>query len=239
MRPTINFHEGNRMRTHETVLFEECPLCGQAKITLKKPRILSFSKPKINSCPKCSAEFVARGEDRFKLVFCEPHKLVGKHNCRDRVFRGCYLDAVLSKSEWEKIAQGGESLAFAKFLEIGEKFRRGLLPACPLGRLPFTLEHGEIVHYLSTPVYLGEQKPSKGKTSDKGAFFLTNNRIIFVYAFGKFVIPLEIVERVEDSPPGFLVKEKVSFEPHYFFPPPYDLLFDAVLGAIHNFKEKH
>lgn len=231
--------KGNRMRVHEIVLFEKCPLCGQAKISMGKPRRLPFSKPKINPCPECFAEFVARDADKFKLVFCEPHKLVGRHSCRDRVFRGCYLDATLSKSEWEKVALGGESSEFAKFLETSAKFRRGLLPTYPSEELPFTLGPGEIAHYISFPVYLDEQEPSKGKTSGRGNFFLTNKRIVFVHPSGTFVVPLENVERVEDSPPGFLVKEKDSFEPRYFFPPPYDPVLDAVLGAIHNFKEKH
>jgi len=226
------------MRTHETVLFEKCPLCSQAKITMEKPRSIPFFKPKINPCPKCSAEFAAKGADNYQLVFCEPHKLVGRHSCRNRVFRGCYLDVTLSKLEWEKIALGGESSNFSKFSEMSAKFSRGLLPAYHSEELPFTLEHDEQVHYISSPVHLDEQKPSKGKSSDKGDFFLTNRRIVFAYPLGTFIIPLENVERVEDSPPGFLVKEKASFEPRYFFPPPYDPVFAAVLGAIHNFKRK-
>jgi len=226
------------MTSHETVLFEKCPLCGQAKIISEKPRRLLFSKPKINSCPKCSAEFVAREANNYQLVFCEPNKLVGRHSCGDRIFRGCYLDATLSKLEWQKIAQGGELEDFSKFLEVSANFSRGLLPTYPSEGLPFNLESGEIVHYVSSPVYLGEQKPSKGKTSDKGDFFLTNKRIIFVYSSGTLHVPLKNVERVEDSPPGFLVKEKYSFEPICFFPPPYDPVFAAVLGALHNLKRK-
>jgi len=238
MRPAVEFCEGNKMRAHETVLFEKCPLCGQAEISIEKPSRLPFSKPKINPCPKCSAEFAARDADNYQLVFCEPHKLVGMHCCRDRVFRGCYLDATFSKLEWQKIALGGESSGLTKFLEMSEKFRRGMLPTYPSEELPFALELGEIVQYVSFPVYLDEQKPSKGKDSDKGNFFLTNRRIVFVYPSGTFIIPLENVERVEDSPPGFLVKEKDVFEPRYFFPPLYDPVFAAVIGAIHNFKRK-
>jgi len=239
MRRTIKFYEGNFMASHKTtVLFEKCPLCGEAKIIMEKPKPFSFSKPKISPCPKCSAEFATRDADNYQLVFCEPHKLVGKHDCGNRVFRGCYLDASLSKQEWQKIAQGGESSVFSKFLEMSAKFRHGLLPTYPSEELPFTLERGEIVHYVSSPVYLGEQKPSKGKNSDKGDFFLTIKRIVFVCPLGIFIIPLENVERVEDSPPGFLIKEKDTFEPRYFFPPPYDPVFAAVLGTIHNLKRK-
>jgi len=238
MRPAVRFCEGNQMSTSGTVLFEKCPLCGQAKISMEKPSRLPFSKPKINPCPYCSAEFASRGADNFQLMSCEPHKLAGRHNCRDRVFRGCYLDATLSKLEWEKIALGGESSDFVKFMEMSARFSRGSLPTYPSEELPFTLQRGEFVHYISFPVYLDEQKPSKEKTSDKGNFFLTNKRIVFEYPSATFIIPLENVERVEDSPPGFLVKEKDSFEPHYFFPPPYDPVFAAVLGAIHNIKRK-
>jgi len=227
------------MRANETVLFEKCPLCGQEKITMEKPKRLPFSKSKINPCSICSAQFAARGAGNYQLVFCEPHKLVGRHDCRDRIFRGCYLGATLSKLEWQKIAEGGEFDAFSKFLEMSAKFRRGLLPAYPSERLPFTLERGETVHYISSPVFFDEQKPSKGKASDKGDFFLTNKRIVFAYPLGTFIIPLENVELVEDSPPGFVVKEKDSFEPRYFFPPLYDPVLDAVLGAIHNLKRKN
>jgi len=231
--------DGTPMIKDELVLFEKCPLCREAKILIEKPRRLFFSKPRIEPCPRCSAEFAAKGEDKFQLVFCEPHKLVGKHNCKERIFRGCYLDVILSKLEWEKIAQGNDSLGFAKFLETSEKLRQGLLPIYPSNGLPFTLKSGELVHYISSPVYLDEQKPSKGKPQDKGNFFLTNKRIVFAYPSETFFIQLENVERVEDYPPGFLVKEKDSFEPRYFYPPLYDPVFVAVLGAIHNLKKKH
>jgi len=224
--------------SNEAVLFEKCPLCGQAKITVEKPRLFSFSKPKVNPCPKCFAEFVDKGSDKYQLVFCEPHKLVGRHNCGDRVFRGCYLDVTLSRQEWQKIAEGGESEAFSKFLDLTKRYCQGALPTYPSEQLPFTLESGEIVHYVSSPVYLDEQKPSKGKTTDKGVFFLTDRRIIFVHALGMLVLRLDGLERVDDSPPGFLVKEKSSFEPVHFFPPAYDPVFAAVCGAIHNLKRK-
>jgi len=236
MRPAIKFCEGNKMRQHETVLFEKCPLCGQAEISVEKLSRLLFSKVKINHCPNCAAEFAAKGADKFQLMFCEPNKLGGRHSCGDRVFRGCYLDATFSKSDWQKIALGGESSEFTEFLEMSERFRRGMLPTCPSADVPFSLKRGEIVHYISFPVYLGEQKSPK--VSDKGNFFLTNRRIVFTYPSGTFIIPLESVEQVEDSPPGFLVRMKGSFEPRYFFPPPYDPMFAAVVGAIHNFKRE-
>jgi len=226
------------MRSYETVLFEKCPLCRQAKITMTKPRRFPFSKPRINPCPKCSAEFAARGRDSYQLVFCEPHKLIPAHNCKDRIFRGCYLDAALSMLEWQQIAEGGESHALSKFMEMSAKFCRGLLPTYPSEKLPFSLKPSEVVHYISSPVSLDEQKSRMEKTSDKGDFFLTNKRMIYVHPLGTFTIPLGNVERVEDSPPGFLVKDKDSFELRYFFPPPYDPLFAAVCGAIHNFKRK-
>lgn len=238
MRPTMKFNEGNRMSSHETVLFEKCPLCGQAKITIEKPRRLLFSKPKINACPRCSAEFAAKGSDNYQLVFCEPRSLVGRHNCRDRIFRGCYLDAVFSKAEWQQISEGGESSAFARFLEMSEKFCLGLLPTYPSEGLPFTLESGEVVHYVSSPVYLDEKKPSQGKASDEGTFFLTNKRIGFVYPSGTLTIRLGNIMQVEDTSPGFLVKAKGSHEPWYFFPPANDPALAAVRGAIRNLKRK-
>jgi len=231
--------QGITMTTDETVLFEKCPLCGQAEISMEKPRRFAFSKPKINPCPKCSAEFTAVGADKFQLVFCEPQKLVGKHSCSDRVFRGCYLDASLSKAEWEKITEGSESPDFSKFLEMSERLRHGSLPTYPSEDLPFPLEPGELVHYVSSPVYVNEQQPSKWKTSDKGDIFLTNKKIVYVYPSGTVIIPLENVEQVDEVPPGFFVKEKDSCEPRYFFPPLYDPVLAAVLGAIHNLKKKH
>lgn len=108
----------------------------------------------------------------------------------------------------------------------------------PSERLPFSLERGEIVHYVSSPVYFDDQKTSKEKSSDRGDLFLTSKRIVYRSHSKTFAIALENVERTEESPPGFLVKEKNSFEPRYFFPPLYDPVLDVVLGAIHNSKEK-
>lgn len=224
------------MGAHKTVLFDKCPLCGQAKITMEKPRWFHFFKLKIDPCYKCSAEFVAKDADNYQLVFCEPQKLVGKHSCRDRIFRGCYLDATLSKYEWQKVAQGSESYAFSDFFEMSEKFRRGLLPNYIPEQLPFSLERNEIFHLISSPVYLDDKRSTKGTPSDKGDFFLTNKRIVFVYPLGTLTIPLDNVELVEDSPPGFFVKEKGSFEFNYFFPPSCDPVFAAVYGALRNFK---
>jgi len=227
------------MTKPETVLFEKCPLCGQAKITIETRSRFPFAKPKINPCPTCSAEFAAKGADNYQLLFCDPPKIVGRHDCGARVFRGCYLNATLSRSEWQRIAEGGESDAFSKFLEISEKLRRGLLPTYPAEGLPFALDEGEMVHYVSSPVYLNEQQPLRGRASDKGDFFLTNRRIVFVRQTLALSVPFENVDRVEESQPGFLVKETESFEPLFFFPPSYDPVFAALLGTIHNFKRRN
>jgi len=227
------------MTISENVLFEKCPLCNQAKITVEKRSRLPFSRPKINPCPTCSAEFAAKGADNYQLLYCDPPKIVGRHDCGSRVFRGCYLNATLSKSEWQRIAEGGESDAFSKFLEMSEKLRRGTLPIYSAERLPFTLDAGEVIHYVSSPVYLNEQQTLQGSALDKGDFFLTNRRIVFVRQTRALSVPLEKVERVEELQPGFLVKEKESFEPMLFFPPPHDPLFAALLGAIHNFKRRN
>jgi len=226
------------MTKNETVLFEKCPLCGKAKITIETRKHLPFSKPKINPCPTCTAEFAARDADQFQLLFCEPRNVVSRHDCRERVFRGCYLGATLSKTEWQKIAEGGESAAFSKFLEMSTKLRQGFLPTYPSKGLPFTLDKDEVVHYISSPVYLNEKQPTRGISPDKGDLILTNKRMVFVRKKGIFSIPLERVASVEESPPGFLIKERESFEPHVFFPPAYDPVLAALEGAIHNFKRR-
>jgi len=222
-----------------TVLFEKCPLCGQSKITIETSRRLPFSKPKINHCPTCSAEFAAKGANHFQLLYCDPNKIVDKHDCGDRVFRGCYLGATLSKSEWQKISEGGESNAFSKFLEMSEEFRRGSLPTYPAEGLPFPLSEGEIVYYVSSPVYLNEQQAYQRRASDKGDFFLTNKRLVFAHQTRLLSVSFEEIEKVEELRPGFLVKEKGAFEPLLFFPPPYDPAFAALQGAIHNFKGRN
>jgi len=226
------------MTKTETLLFEKCPLCGQAKVTMEVRKRFFFTKPKINVCPTCSAEFASRGADRFQLLYCEPNK-VGRYKCRDRVFRGCYLGATLSREEWQRISEGGESNAFSEFLDMSTAFRQGLLPTYPSEGLPFALGRDEVVHYVSSLVYLGEKQPSHGLTSDKGDLILTNKRIAFVRQTGTFHIPFERVELVEEVPPGFLVKEKESFEPHVFFASAYDPVLAAVKGAIHNFKRRN
>lgn len=226
------------MNAHETVLFENCPLCGQAEIFVERPRRLSIHKVRIKPCPICYAEFVAKGSDKFQLVFCEPHKITGRHKCRERVSRGCYLGSTFSRAEWERIANGSESSDFAKFLHMSTSLRQGLLSTCTSEELPFPLQPGEILHHVSCPVYVDEQRPSKQKDLDKGKFLLTSNRIVYESPSKAFTIQLENVERVEESAPGFFVKEKDAYEPRYFFPPTYDPVCAAVLGAVHNLKKK-
>lgn len=221
-------------------LFEKCPLCGEGTINLVTRKLFVLSKLKIQPCPVCSAVFAAKGKDNYQLLYCEPSKVVGKkghgqHGCRERIYRGCYLGVTLHKSEWEKIAQGGEVSFFEKFLEMNKKFLRGRLPTYPKNAVSFPLRKDEIVHYFSSPVYLGEEQPSHGERADKGDFILTNKRIIFIYKAETIVIPIKKIERVEEAPPGFMIKQKDSFEPLYFFPPPYDPVFAAVKGVIHRF----
>lgn len=218
-------------------LFERCPLCGEGTISMVKKRLLILSKLEIQPCPVCSAEFAPKGRDSYQLLYCEPSKVVGRkghgqHGCRERVYRGCYLGVTLHKSEWEKIAQGGEAEFFEKFLEMSKKFLEGMLPTYPKSAVPFPLDKEEVVHYVSSPVYLDEEQPSRGERADKGDLILTNKRIIFAHKTETIVIPVEKIERVEEAPPGFLVKKKDSYEPFYFFPPPYDPVFAAVKGVI-------
>lgn len=144
------------MSFKETVMFEKCPLCGQAKVAMEKTSVISF-KPKVGTCTSCSAEFLDKGESRFQLVHCEPHRLVGRHDCADKVFRGCYLDAILTGQEWEKISEGGELPDFSEFSDLSKKLSRGTLPTYHSKDLPFALEQDEVVHYVSSPVYINEQ----------------------------------------------------------------------------------
>jgi len=226
------------MKAQKEILFEKCPLCCQAEISKGRRPGFFFSKSKSDPCPKCSAEFVEERDDRYKLIFCEPHKILGSHSCSQRIFRGCYLDLILSRSEWQRIAEGKEPNDLDQFLGRGAEYSKGRLPSLPPHQAPFILENDEVIHYISSPVYLCEKKSSKADTSDKGDFFLTNKRIVFVRPSGRLVISLNNIEEVGDHPPGFLVKEKGSFIPHVFFPPKFDPAFAAVCGAIHNFKVK-
>lgn len=226
------------MRAHETVLFSKCPVCGQEKITVEKLGRFPLSRARINPCPRCLAQFAARGLNRFQLVFCEPQKLVERHSCKDRIFRGCYLDATLSREDWQKIAEGEELYAFSRFQDMSARFSRGLLPTYPSENPPFDLAKGEIVHYVSCPVYIDDQTGSKRRTSDGGTLFLTNKRIALVHPLGTIHIELEEIGDVEESPPGFFIRKRGSFEPQFFFPPPYDPVLAAVKGAIHNLKRK-
>lgn len=233
----INFNLGVSMSFKESVIFESCPLCGQAKVTTKKASVISFLKPKVGTCGNCSAEFMDKGENRFQLVHCEPNRLIGKHDCAERIFRGCYMDATLTRQEWKKISEGDELADFSKFSDIAKKFSRGMLPTYGSRDLPFALELDEAVHYVSSPVRINEQTSTKRKTSDGGHFYLTNKRIIFIDSSQTLTIRLEDLERVEDSTPGFLIKERGAFEPIYFYPAAYDPISAAVRGAIRNLKK--
>lgn len=238
MSRNVEFYLRHEMKAHETVLFEKCPLCRRAEISVKKRRLSNLNKTEIRPCPNCSAEFAERGGGNFELVYCEPRKLVAHHKCRDRVFAGCYLGSTLSKSEWERVAVEGESSNLAKFMDVSARFRQGLLPTCPLAKLPFHLEDGEVMHFVSFPVCVDEQRVSERGNSCKGRFFLTSRRIVYESLSAAFTVQLENVERVDEALPGFVVKEKDSYEPRYFFPPPYDPVYAAVLGAIHNRRRK-
>lgn len=240
MKVNQNFSsEGNSMAKTVT-LFKKCPLCGEGTINIVTRKMFIFSRPEIQACPVCSAEFAAKGEDNYQLTYCEPRKVVGRkaHGhcvCQERIYCGCYLDVTLRKSEWEKIAKGGEAEFFEKFLEMSQIFLQGLLPTYLSDVVPFPLEKGEMVHYVSSPVYMDEMQPSQGERADRGEFILTNKRIIYARKQETIVVPIEKIEQVEETPPGFLVKEKDSYEPLYFFPPPYDPVFAAVKGVIRNF----
>ncbi len=84
---------------------------------------------------------------------------------------------------------------------------------------------------------MDEMQPSHGELADRGELILTNKRIIYACELETIVIPIEKIEQVEETPPGFLIKEKDSYEPLYFFPPPYDPVFAAVKGVIRNFRK--
>ncbi|MFQ6068489.1 MAG: hypothetical protein ACE5KD_02990 [Candidatus Bathyarchaeia archaeon] len=223
-------------------LFKKCPLCGEGTINAVTKKLLVFSKLEIQPCPVCSAKFTTKGEDNYQLLYCEPRKIIGKkahgqHSCRERIYRGCYLGVTLHKSEWEKIAEGGEAEFFEKFLEMNQKFLHGSLPTYSKEAVSFPLEKEEEVHYVSSPVYLDEMQPSHGKRADSGDLILTSKRIIYVREPEAIIIPIEKIEHVEEAPPGFLIKEKDSFEPIYFFPPLYDPVFAAVKGVIYIFEK--
>jgi hypothetical protein len=238
MSGNAEFYRRHEMTARETILFEKCPLCGRAEISMEKRGLFRFYKAEIKPCPSCLAEFAERGGNNFELMFCEPRKLVGHHECRDRVVNGCYLGLTLSRSEWKRIADGVESSDLAKFMEVSARFRRGSLPTCPSENLPFHLEGGEIIHYVSFPVYVHEQRAPRLGEFSKGRLFLTSRRIVYESPSAAFTVRLENVERVDEAAPGFIVKEKDSYEPRHFFPSLYDPVYAAVQGAIRNLRRR-
>ncbi len=82
---------------------------------------------------------------------------------------------------------------------------------------------------------MNEMQLSKRESPDRGVLILTNRRIVYVRGPETIVVPIENIGHVEETLPGFLIKIKDSFEPLYFFPPPYDPVFAAVKGAVSNF----
>ncbi|MFQ5836346.1 MAG: hypothetical protein ACE5HG_00660 [Candidatus Bathyarchaeia archaeon] len=242
MKASQSFTSEGHLMVKTATLFEKCPLCGEGTINTVTRKMFIVSRLKIQACPVCSAEFDAKGEDNYQLLYCEPRKVIGRkahgqRGCRERIYRGCYLGATLHRSGWKKIAEGGEAQFFERFLEMNQKYLQGLLPTYPSDAVPFPLETGEVVHYVSSPVYMDEAQPSHGERADKGDFILTNKRIIYARKPETVIIPIEKIERIEETPPGFLIKEKDSYEPLYFFPPHYDPIFAAVKGAIRNFRK--
>lgn len=229
------------MDSQKGVLFKKCPLCGEGSIEiLTYKRGFFIPSFKIQPCPFCSATFTAGAGERYRLQYCVPSKVIerrGGHECRNRVYRGCYLGATLAKSEWERIAEGGESDLFEKFLEASERFKSGSLPVYPTEGLPIVLDRGEVVHYVSSPIYVNDQQPSYREPRDKCDLIVTNKRVILIRETGTLHIPFENVERLEEALPGFLIQEKGSFEPLYLYPPLYDPVLEAIKGAVHNFQK--
>lgn len=223
------------MKAARTVLFK-CPLCGQGEIKKTERVSFFFSRPKIDPCPNCSAEFTADYRGNYRLSFCEPHRLLNNHRCNERIFRRCYLDMTLPASEWQTIAEGNESSSFANFLSLSTEYHKGKLPSYPQSQAPFTLQDREIIHHISSPVYVDEKTSSKAETTLKGDFFLTNKRIVYVHPQKGFSISLGEIERFEECSPGFIIKDKGSVLPYIFFPPKHDPVFAAVCGAINNVK---
>ena len=224
-----------QLKADGSVLFK-CPLCGIGEITKNKRASLFSPRSRINPCPNCSAEFTADYKGNYRLSFCEPHRLLNNHRCDERIFRGCYLDLTLSASEWQTIAEGGESSSVADFLSLSTEYRKGKLPSYPQGQAPFTLQDREIIHHISSPVYMYEKTSATAQTGDKGELFVTNKRIVYVHPQEGLAIPLREVEQSKECFPGIIIKGKASVTPYIFFLPRNDPVFATICGAINNVK---
>ncbi len=222
-------------------LFERCPLCREGKVRIIQWKILFFTKMKVEACPVCSAEFIMKDRDRYQLVYCDPDRIAsrgghGQCRCRDRVFHGCYLGMTLHKSEWERISRGEGEDPLELFNRRSLELLQGSFKIQRGEEAQFGMEPGEVIYYVSYPVYLDEAYIPHRDQSEKGRFILTNKRIIYVCEKEHIVIPLRDVEDVEDAQPGFTVRVKGLSEPIHFFPPLNDPLSAAVKGALRKLQ---
>lgn len=216
------------MNEASSTLFSPCPLCREGTV--------AAARPNLYRCSVCGAEFAPAGNDRYKLVHCEPTYQIGQELaciCRERILTHCLLGRIASKTEWEQMARGEELPAYRKYEELKRRFQSGNLPEEPATVAITPLREREIVHRVSRPVYTDEvHYRSKGQRVDEGALMLTNQRLVYKRGTHILDIALDEIAQVEAAPPGFVVVVGRDREHHYFYPPPLDPIFDALRAAL-------
>jgi hypothetical protein len=228
------------MRVGQAVLFQPCPICGQGEVTLRPGRA-ALGQRRTYVCSACSASFVERRGDRYELRHCSPQKARGGLSactCYAAGAARCYLGVPLSRTRWEEISRGGDIRSLEEFNRRSEKLSSGDLPELPRHLVTRGLSDGEMVHYVSTPVYAQEQQRTGSAEQDRGTLILTSKRLIYRNHGETVSIALDDIIEVSESFPGFMIADKDCNQPHYFFTPPLDPILAAIKGALRRYSNQ-
>ena len=226
------------MGATKRVLFEKCPLCRKGMIEMAARNTLTGTASSIEPCSVCGAVFTQSGTGRFKLAYCDPHRLAtikGKKyprsvcdDCMPLV--ECWIGMTLPRADWEALAEGRTIAAWAAYEDPSEEFDVGVLTDALSGSGVVSLSEDEVVHHTSL-VHLSEVV-IPGDSHDEAQLLLTSRRILIVHQSLVYDIRLADIEKVEQSFPGFIIKARGVEYPLYCFPVPGDPVYHAIVGAL-------
>jgi hypothetical protein len=229
------------MNRQSDVVFERCPVCETGEVEAKRVRKFLVTESVVGRCSYCGATFIERGDDAFQLRECGPGgaRVVvpdGRNICNVCLAKGfCLLGRVWSRQEWERLGRGEPTSFWEEYQEQCRLYRQGNLPSLSPAGLPFDLAEGEVLRHVSWPVYAGDVVVLGGAGPAYHAY-LTNQRLVLMGDGEREDLRLEGLEGVEETNPGFTLREAGSPAPRQFYVGLLDPLAAAIAGALKVFR---
>lgn len=119
-------------------------MCGGGPVVEMQQRGLLRQTANSASCPDCDATFLSQDRGRLELAHCRPdriaqiRKLDGPTGCRH--CHPCFLGSLLSKGEWERLAEMEWPLAELSAISGRPS---AVSPPCPSLAIEVEVEEGE------------------------------------------------------------------------------------------------